>query len=393
MSRRLPDFDYEAEGLLDGIEGEAARDQRSRLLDYLIDDEGVEPDEIRAAAAEGRLGLLPVERALGGEPKYTAAEVAEASGVDLELFLELRRSLGLAEPDREQPYYSDADIKTMRAVRMNIEMGMPLEGVREINRVLGGVLSQLAVVVERQFLSTYLDPEGDEEEAARRYAAVTRATTPEFAFVLQHLFNLHLRDQMRADILGNESALDMLAEKREFAVCFADLVGFTTLGELVPAEELGRIAERLSSIAAELVEPPVRLIKSIGDAVMLIAPEPGPLIDTALALNAAVEREGEDFPALSVGIAFGEAVDRSGDVFGPPVNLASRLCDAARAGALLTTEEVHDRLEDDYDWTRIGKKRFKGISEGVVLWRARELGTREGEREARRREAREISES
>lgn len=383
MSSRHPDFDYEAEGLLDEVVGEESRDARRRLIEYLLDEEGVEPDEIRAASAERRLALLPVERALGGKPIYTAAEVAELSGVDLELFLELRRALGLAEPDRGQVYYSDFDVKTMRAVRMNIEMGMPLDGVREINRVLGGVLSQLAVVVERQFLQTYLDPEGDEAEAAKRYAAVTRATTPEFAFVLQHLFNLHLRDQMRADILGHENALDFLPEKREFAVCFADLVGFTSLGEQIPAEQLGRIAERLSAIAAELVEPPVRLIKSIGDAVMLIAPEPVDLIDTVLALMSAVEREGDDFPQLSAGIAFGEAVDRSGDVFGPPVNLASRLCDAARPGALLTTEGVHALLEDGYDWTSVGRRRFKGITEPVQLYRVREYGTREADKSRR----------
>ncbi len=380
MSSRNSDFDPEAEGLLDEVEGAENRDARRRLIEYLIEEEGVEPDEIRAASAEHRLALLPVERALGGQPKYTAAEVAELSGVELEIFLELRRALGLAEPGRDQVYYSDSDVKTMRAVRLNLEMGMPLDGVREINRVLGGVLSQLAVVVERQFLQTFLDPEGDEAEAARRYAAVTRATTPEFAFVLQHLFNLHLRDQLRADILGHETALDFLTEKREFAVCFADLVGFTSLGEQIPAEQLGQIAERLSAIAAELVEPPVRLIKSIGDAVMLIAPEPVDLIDTALALMAAVQREGDDFPALSAGIAFGEAVDRSGDVFGPPVNLASRLCDAARPGALLTTAEVHDQLEDAYDWTSVGRRRFKGISDSVSLWRVRELGTREQEK-------------
>jgi adenylate cyclase len=376
LSKRHPDFEYEAEGLLDDVQDDASRDARIRLLDYLMDEEMVDPEELRLAHAEQRLFLLPVERALGGVPKYNAAEVAELAGVDLELFLELRKTLGLADPAAEQRTYSDYDVKTMKSVRANIEMGMSVESIRGINRVLGASLSQLAAVVERQFLATYLDPSLDEAEMAKRYAAITRATTPEFAFVLQHLFNLHLRDQMRADILGNEAAIDFLSDTRPIAVCFADLVGFTSLGEQIPAEELGAIAERLSGLASELVEPPVRLIKSIGDAVMLIAPEPRVLLDTALMLMDAVEREADDFPQLSVGLAFGEALDRAGDVYGPPVNLASRLSDVARPGAVLTTAEVKESLAEDYDWTNVGRRRFKGISHPVSIYRARELGTR-----------------
>ncbi|MGH2959548.1 MAG: adenylate cyclase regulatory domain-containing protein, partial [Solirubrobacterales bacterium] len=217
MSKRHPDFDYEAAGLLEDVQDDAGRDARVRLLDYLIDEELVDPTELVQAHAEKRLFLLPIERALGGTPKFTAAEVAQRAGIEFELFLELRKSLGLAEPDRDQVYFSEFDVKTMKSVRANLDMGMSLESIREINRVLGGALSQLAVVVERQFLATYLDPSLDESEMAQRYAAITRATTPEFAFVLQHLFNLHLRDELRADILGNAAAIDFLDGTREMA--------------------------------------------------------------------------------------------------------------------------------------------------------------------------------
>lgn len=383
MSKRHPDFDYEAEGLLGDVEGESAKAARSRLLDYLIDDELVEPDEILLAHAERRLFLLPVERALGGTPKFTAAEVAERSGIDIELFLELRRSLGLAEPGLDQVYFSEFDVKTMKSVRANLDMGMSLESIREINRVLGGALSQLAVVVERQFLATYLEPALDEAEMAKRYAAITRATTPEFAFVLQHLFNLHLRDELRADILGNEAAIDFLDGTREMAVCFADLVGFTSLGQQIPADELGEIAERFNSIAAGLVRPPVRLVKTIGDAVMLASASPGELLETALDLMEAVEAEGEEFPELSVGIAFGTAVERGGDVYGPPVNLASRLCDVARPGAVLATETLREAFREEYDWSSAGRRRFKGINEPVAGYRLRRKGARAAARSRR----------
>ncbi|MBI5309916.1 MAG: hypothetical protein HZB14_02625 [Actinobacteria bacterium] len=373
--------DYQAEGLFEGVET-SALDARRRLLDYLLDDEGVPLEEVKQAAAEERLMLLPVERALGGEPKYDAAQVAEMADVDLDLFLDLRRALGLAQPALEQKAFSDYDVKVMRAVRANLAMGMSLEGIREINRVLGSGLSQLAATVERQILTTFLRPDDDEHDIAVRYAEITRMTSPEFGFVLQHLFNLHLREATRADVLGNPATMDLLSDTREIAVCFADLVGFTSLGEQVRADELGSIAERLNAITVEVVEPPVRLVKTIGDAVMLVSPDSDALIDAALALVAAVDKEPEGFPQLAAGIAVGEALLRGGDVYGPPVNYASRLCDVARPGSVIATGELNERYERVYDWTEIGKRRFKGIEQPLEIFRVRARGGREREKAA-----------
>lgn len=371
--------DYQAEGLFEGVET-SALDARKRLLDYLLDEEGVPLEEVKQAAAEKRLMLLPVERALGGEPKYDAAQVAEMADVDLDLFLDLRRALGLAQPALEQKAFSDYDVKVMRSVRANLAMGMSLEGIREINRVLGSGLSQLAATVERQILTTFLRPDDDEHDIAVRYAEITRMTSPEFGFVLQHLFNLHLREATRADVLGNPETMDLLSDTREIAVCFADLVGFTSLGEQVHADELGSIAERLNAITLDVVEPPVRLVKTIGDAVMLVSPDSDALIDAALNLIEAVNGEPDGFPQLTAGIAVGEALLRGGDVYGPPVNYASRLCDIARPGAVVTTGELHERYERAYDWSEIGKRRFKGIEQPLEIYRVRARGGREREK-------------
>lgn len=374
-------IDYEAEGLFEGVEADAL-DARRRLLDYLLDDQGVPLDEVRLAVKEKRLMLLPVERALGGAPVYAAEEVARKSEFDLELFLDLRRALGLAEPALNQNAYSEYDVKVMHAVRAIMAMGMPLESVREINRVLGSALSQLAATVERNFLTAFLRPDDDEYDIAVRYTEVAKIVSPDFAFVLQHLFNLHLREATRVDVLGNEATMDLLSDTRDLAVCFADLVGFTSLGEQIPADQLGLIAERLSTITVEIVEPPVRLVKTIGDAVMLVSPEPEALIDTALALIAAVDREEEGFPQLSAGIAAGEALTRGGDIYGPPVNHASRVSDVARPGSVVTTGELYKRLERAYDWTPVGRRKFKGIDEPIEVYRVRAKGGRAREKAA-----------
>ena len=90
--------------------------------------------------------------------------------------------------------------------------------------------------------------------------------------------------------------MDELPGSRETAVCFADLVGFTRLGEEVPPEELTQLAARLEQLAADVIEPPVRLVKTIGDAVMLASPEAEPLLDGGLALLEAAAAEGSRFP-------------------------------------------------------------------------------------------------
>ena len=101
-------------------------------------------------------------------------------------------------------------------------------------------------------------------------------------------------------------------------MCFADLVGFTRLGEEVAPEELGRLAVRLEALATEVVEPPVKLVKTIGDAAMLASVEPEPLLEAALTLIDAADAEGEDFPQLRAGAALGPALPRAGDWFGRP---------------------------------------------------------------------------
>ena len=158
----------------------------------------------------------------------------------------------------------------------------------------------------------------------------------------------------------------------EVSVGFCDVVGFTRLGEGVPAADLGAIATRLAALAAEVAEPPVRLVKTIGDAVMLVAPEPAPLLDTALGLMEAADGEGEQFPALHAGAAHGPALRRWGDYYGGPVNLAARLTERARPASLITDATVRERAGDDgFAWSDAGLKRLKGMSEPTPVWRCR----------------------
>ncbi len=189
---------------------------------------------------------------------------------------------------------------------------------------------------------------------------------------MSNLLALHLRHATESEVISAvERSGGQLPGSREVAVCFADLVGFTRLGEEVPPDELGRLAVRLEALAGEAAEPPVRLVKTIGDAAMLASPEPEPLLDAALALIDAADAEGEDFPQLRAGAALGLALPRAGDWFGRPVNLASRITAIARPGSLLAERELRESTSDAYRWSFAGERRLRGIREPVALFRAR----------------------
>ena len=185
------------------------------------------------------------------------------------------------------------------------------------------------------------------------------------------MFALHLGQVLRTDaVTFEEMTTGHLNEGRPHAVAFADLVGFTELGETAGVEELTSVAAHLSKLAGAGVESPLPVVKVIGDAVMLVSPEPEAMVATALEL---VERaaEHDTLPKLRAGVAYGPAVNRWGDWFGSTVNLASRLTSRARPGSVLTTQEVRDAAEAGYAWSSAGPKRLKGISEPVKTYRVR----------------------
>ncbi len=216
--------------------------------------------------------------------------------------------------------------------------------------------------------------EGDTEyEYARRLGIATRELTPYAAELLGVMYMLHNRENIRQEIVRDEEIMaGRRSDVHEVTVCFCDVVGFTRLGEGVPAADLGAIATRLAALAADVAEPPVRLIKTIGDAVMLVAPEPAPLLDAALCLMEATEREGEHCPSLHAGAAHGQALRRWGDYYGGPVNLAARLTERARPSALIADKAVRERAGDEaFAWSDAGLKKLKGISEPVPVFRCR----------------------
>ncbi len=366
-------IDFEAEGLLAGLEDEHARRGRLELLRRLSED-GVPLEELKPAAAEGRLALLPVERVIaGGQPSHTGTEVAEAVGLDPPALLRARRAMGLPAPDPSERALNDHDLETARNAKALLDAGLPEEEFLELTRVMGRSVSAVAAAMTRTFGETFIEPGDTEFDAAFRYAEVTRRLLPLAGPTLEHMLALHLCEQLRGAVLGQaELSEGRLPGAQEVSVGFADIVGFTKLGEQVAADELGAVAGRLERMASEAAVAPVRLVKTIGDAAMLVSPETEPLLDATLDLVEASEEAGDGLLRLRAGVAYGDALPRAGDWYGRPVNLASRITGFARPGSVVASKEVREHAaEDAYAWSFAGKRRFKGLSGEVSVFRVR----------------------
>jgi adenylate cyclase len=365
-------IDFDAEGLLDGLEG-VQRGERLALLEYLAGD-GVPLAELRRATASGTLMFLPAERVIGGRARYTTAEVARLSGVEEEFLASVSRAMGLPIPAEDEAIYTDSDLEVVKMTNVARAVGISDEELLDMLRALGRGLSQAAETMRALPLRIVLEPGMSEPALAQRYASTVSELAPLVAPLVSGLLNLHLRQMAQSEAINAvERSGGRLPGSREIAVCFADLVGFTRLGEEVPAEELGQLAVRLEALTSAVVEPPVRLVKTIGDAVMLASVEPEPLLDTGLSLLDAADAEGTEFPQLRAGVAVGPALSRAGDWFGRPVNLASRITSIARPGSLLAEREVRESAREGYRWSFAGERRLRGIRDPVPLFRARRL--------------------
>jgi adenylate cyclase len=364
-------MDWDAEGLLDGLEDEPARAARRALLDELHA-AGVPAGELRRAAAEDRLALLPVERLLTSEARYTAREIAELSGLDLEFFQAHRRALGLPTPGPDERVFGDADLEAARLGCRYRDAGFPDEEALEVTRVLGQGMARYAEATRSLVAETFTEAGIDEHSLGHRYAAVAEELLPLAAPFIGHVFALHMRQILRQDAVTREQMLTgRVTAAQDTTIGFADLVGFTALGESVPVEELGGVVGRLLRLAGGVVEPPVRIVKLIGDAVMLVAPAPADMVETALRLVEAAAVD-ETFPPLRAGVAHGPAINRWGDFYGSAVNVASRLTARARPASVLATEIVREAVGNDgYDWSFAGEKKLKGLSAPVRAYRAR----------------------
>jgi adenylate cyclase len=295
--------------------------------------------------------------------------VARESGLPSTFLRELMQAVGRPTPGRGERIFTDEDIETARLVKRFVDVGLPKRELLEVGRIMGQGMAQTSEAVRSLVGNALLRPGDSEYTVGLRFAVAAEELAPLVPTLLDHQFRAHLRDGMRRELVTEaEREAGRLAGTRDVAIGFADLVGYTRLGEQLAAEDLGRIAGRFADLAVAAVKRPVTLVKTIGDAAMFASPEVPPMLATLRALTDAVEKEGDSFPDARVGVAFGPATTRGGDWFGGTVNLASRLTAMARPGRILASEPVRDAAPD-LAWSRRRRRaNLKGLDGRVRLY-------------------------
>lgn len=360
--------DPEFMGLVDGLHGQA-RQEREELLRWLLG-RGFDVDQIRNSLSPM---LLPTNRVYGDDGTLVSArDVAESSGVPLDLIQRLHRAAGLARvDDPDKAVYARADAESVLPAAAAVSLGIDPDQVVLVERLLMEGLTRVAVAMRQAGLEVLLRPGATELELAKAFEALASAGKPVVDSMIKEATWLALRHWFETEaVSAAERAEGTLPGGRAVTVAFADVVGFTRLGEALPPEELGEVAGQLANFTCDVVAEPVRFVKTIGDAVMLISPDAEELLNAVLDLMEATA--AQQFPQLRAGVASGLAVTRAGDWYGSPVNLASRVTSVAPPGGVLVAESAHAAIGDvaGITWSFVESRHLRGIRGEVRLFRA-----------------------
>jgi adenylate cyclase len=363
-----PNVDLDASGLLDGLDGQPRR-ERAELVTWLLD-RGFTVDQIRSSFSPL---LLAANRIIGDDGTLVSLrELSECTGVSVELLQRLHRAVGLARVDDPGlALLPRADAEAVLRGADLIGFGFDPEQIVLILRLLMDGLTHAAVVMRQTALQHLLHPGTTELELAQAAEDLSRQTQPLLGPLIYDLLRLALRHGFQTEVVNAaELAVGALPDSRDVAVAFADLVGFTRLGEELPPDELARLASELGDHARDIAQDPVQFVKTIGDAVMFVSPEPLVLVHALLDLVEAVAADA--LPRLRVGIAYGPASSYAGDWYGSPVNLASRITTVAPPWSVYAQDTARNVIgeADGIAWAEIGPRQIKGIRGDVLLFQA-----------------------
>ncbi len=334
-------------------------------------------DQIRAATAEGRLAYGYVEDLfLPSQVGRPFEEVADELGLEPELVERLWTSLGF--PMAELERLTDEDVQALRYIASVLAAGFPLVAFLQIARVYGQSIARIADAETRLFHLYVHEPlmrqEVPELEMAEEMEHLARDLLPLASPIMDYVHQRYLQHFVEQDMVGHmEMELDSGADLGRIVVtvAFADLAGYTRYTEEEGEEQALSYVERFIDAVADTLPDDARIVKSIGDEVMIIGQETADLIDWAVGFL----RLWEERPAPRIGLHRGAAIYRDGDYFGRDVNLASRVVARARGGEVLVTSAAADSIDRDehLQFEPIGEVKLKGFDEPEQLRRASQV--------------------
>lgn len=301
---------------------------------------------------------------LGHAPHLTRIEVSERAGVPLELARELWRLLGFAETADDDVAFTEADVEALRLSAELTGLGvLGQDSQAALVRTWGRSFARLAewqttllARVAAEHAAGEAGADGDPADPADP-AGTVEAMAALVAEVLPRVEQLQTYAWKR-HLAGASSRLLALSDQAASAgpdapgetvlpqaVCFVDIVGFTSRSKSLREAELVAWIEEFEHVSSSVVvERGGRVIKNIGDEVLLVADDVATAAEIALEMLRRGDDPDDGFPAVRAGVAYGDVVLRLGDVLGPTVNIAARLTSLARPGTVLVDERAHERL-------------------------------------------------
>ncbi|PWW23082.1 adenylate cyclase [Geodermatophilus normandii] len=291
-------------------------------------------DADRAAVREALERLL-----LGGPRRLTRLEVAAAAGMPPERTQRLWRALGFPDVADDDPAFTLADVGALGTLSALIDSGfVDPDTEASIARATGQALSRLADWQTDLLADTLVRQAREHGPEAVDPVAAAEVLLPLLTRTQDYVWRRHL-----AANLDRLMAAGAPGDRRELAVGFADLVGYTTRSRGMGGRELGAMVEAFEATATEVIaRSHGRVVKTVGDGVLYTAASAVDAVEIGLTLPEAWD--APDRPPLRVGAAYGAVLTRLGDVYSPVVNLASRLTSVAHAGTVLVDRELARRL-------------------------------------------------
>ena len=330
--------------------------------------------QIRAATDEGRLAFAYVEELFPStESAYTLAEAARETGLEPALIERISTALGLRPVHTER--LSEGDVELLRYIAAVLASGFPLVAMLQLVRVYGQALAQIADAEVRLFHLYVHEPlmrDGVSGlEMAEEMESLARVLLPLASPVMDQVHQHFLQHFVEQDVVGHmESDLDGAAEglgRMRVAVAFADLAGYTRLTEEEGEQHAVNAVERFVEAVEITLPDEARVIKTIGDEVMIVSSDPAALTDWSVGFQSMQTER----PLPRIGIHYGYAIYRDGDYFGRDINIAARVAARSAGGEVLVTKPVVDQAGSHLEFERIAEVRLKGFTEPTEIFLAR----------------------
>ncbi len=330
--------------------------------------------ELRRAVREGRLAFGYVEDLLPGRERVLSRkEAADQAGLEEALIERLMALLGT--PTAIEGTLNDQDLIAMERIAEVLAAGFPLVALLQLIRVYAQSIRKIAEAEVRLFHLYVHEPlirQGvDALEMAEEMEGLARDLLPITSPLMEYIHQRYLRFYIEQDVVGHMEA--ELGGHRlgrvQMAFCFVDLTGFTRYTEEEGDEEAFDLVERFVETVEATLPAEATIVKTIGDEVMIVSPDPMTLTEWAVGFLTLFQER----PQPRVGVHYGRAVYRDGDYFGTEVNLSHRVVARALGGEVMVTTAVVDGIGRSayLAFDPIGEVDLKGFPQPVELFVAR----------------------